>query len=252
MAEHEQGAAPHTPETDVAPPAAATPPDTPDTDTARTGGAAAEPRQGLLVDWGGVMTNNLFASFAAFCEAEGLDPQALAVAFRGNDAARDMLIGFEEGRVAEQEFEDGLGSLLGLAQPKGLIDKLFAGATVESLMVDAVRSARRLGVKTGLISNSWGTSRYPRDLLSDLFDGIVISGEVGIRKPTRRIYELGAESIGLPPRVCVFVDDLPFNLPPAEDLGMAAVHHVDPQETVAALEGLLRLSLREAPPSSRA
>lgn len=214
--------------------------------------AAAAPRPGLLIDWGGVMTNNLFASFAAFCEAEGLDPQALAIAFRGDPAAREMLIGFEEGRVAEEEFESGLGGLLGLANPGGLIDRLFAGATPEDLMVDAVRTARRSGVKTGLVSNSWGTSRYPRDLLVELFDGIVISGEVGIRKPAPRIYELGAESIGLPPEDCVFVDDLPFNLPPAEELGMAVIHHVDPKETVLALERLLQLSLRDEQPSASA
>lgn len=232
-----------------------TPPHTPPTDTTATNASPetqATPRKGLLIDWGGVMTNNLFASFAAFCETEGLDPQALAIAFRGDQAARDMLVGFEEGRVAEEEFESGLGGLLGLAEPAGLIDRLFAGATPESLMVDAVRTARRSGVRTGLISNSWGTTRYPRDLLIELFDGIVISGEIGIRKPTPRIYELGAEAIGLPPELCVFVDDLPFNLPPAEELGMAVIHHVDPTKTVAQLEELLGLELRDQQPSTRA
>lgn len=176
---------------------------------------------GLLLDWGGVMTGNLFASFAAFCEQEGLDPQALAIAFRGDDAARDLLVGFEEGRIAEERFEAGLGGLLGLSSHQGLIDRLFAAVQPEESMVQAVRLAREAGVRTGLISNSWGTSRYPRDLLAELFVGVVISGEVGIRKPTPRIYELGAESIGLAPSDCVFVDDLPFNLPPAEELGMA-------------------------------
>jgi putative hydrolase of the HAD superfamily len=112
-------------------------------------------------------------------------------------------------------------------------------------MVRAVRAARSAGVRTGLISNSWGTHRYPRVLLSELFDGVVISGEVGIRKPTLRIYELGAQAIGLHPGACVFVDDLPFNLPPAQDLGMAVVHHTDADTTIAELERLLGTPLRE-------
>ncbi len=199
---------------------------------------------GLLVDWGGVMTTNLLHSFSAFCEAEGLDPQALAQAFRGNPDARELLIGFEEGRVGETDFELGLGRLLGLNSAEGLIDRLFSGATLEDSMVHAVRSARRAGVSTGLISNSWGTTRYPRELLGELFDGVVISGEVGIRKPAPRIYELGAQAIGREPAQCVFVDDLPFNLPPAAELGMATVHHTDAQATVAELERLLGVPLR--------
>jgi epoxide hydrolase-like predicted phosphatase len=112
-------------------------------------------------------------------------------------------------------------------------------------MVRAVRVARSAGIKTGLISNSWGTHRYPRSLLSELFDGVVISGEVGIRKPTVRIYELGAQAIELDPGGCVFVDDLPFNLPPARELGMAVVHHTGADTTIAELERLLGTPLRQ-------
>lgn len=202
-------------------------------------------RTALLVDWGGVMTTNLFSSFSAFCEAEGLDPAALAQAFRGDPEARELLIGFEEGRVSDADFEAHLGRLLGLASPYDLIDRLFSGATVEESMVAAVRAARAAGIATGLISNSWGTTRYPRELLGELFDGIVISGEVGIRKPTPRIYELGAQAIGQEPARCVFVDDLPFNLPPAGDLGMATVHHTAADTTIAELEQVLGVALRD-------
>jgi putative hydrolase of the HAD superfamily len=201
--------------------------------------------RGLLVDWGGVMTTNLFASFGAFCEAEGLDPAALAQAFRGDPAARELLIGFEEGRIQDTEFEEELGRLLGLTSAEGLIDRMFAGAQPEPSMVQAVRAARAAGIGTGLISNSWGTTRYPRALLAELFDGVVISGEVGIRKPAPRIYELGAEAIGRAPAECVFVDDLPFNLPPARELGMATVHHTSPDTTIPELERLLGVGLRE-------
>lgn len=201
---------------------------------------------GLLVDWGGVMTTNVFGSFSAFCEAEGLDPATLARVFRGDPAARELLIGFEEGRVDEGEFEVKLGEVLGLTSPAGLIDRLFAGSTLEHSMVAAVRAARAAGIATGLVSNSWGTTRYPRELLGELFDGVVISGEVGIRKPAPHIYELGAQAIARDPAACVFVDDLPFNLAPAAELGMATVHHTAADTTVAELERLLGLSLRNA------
>jgi len=210
--------------------------------------AAERVIDGLLVDWGGVMTTNLLHSFQAFCQSEGLEPEALAQAFRGNDAARELLIGFEEGRVSETEFESGLGRLLGVASAEGLIDRLFSGATVEESMVAAIRAARAAGLATGLISNSWGTTRYPRELLAEIFDGIVISGEVGIRKPAPRIYELGATAIGRAPARCVFVDDLPFNLPPAQELGMATVHHIAPETTIAELEALLGVTLLDTVP----
>ncbi|MGH2855270.1 MAG: HAD family hydrolase [Solirubrobacteraceae bacterium] len=206
--------------------------------------------RGLLVDWGGVMTTNLFRSFSAFCEAEGLDPAALVQVFRNDRDARELLIGFEEGRVAEADFEARLGGVLGLASPAGLIDRLFSGSTLEETMVHAVRAARSAGIATGLISNSWGTTRYPRELLGELFDGVVISGEVGMRKPTARIYELGAQAIARDPAACVFVDDLPFNLAPAAELGMATVHHTVAETTIAELERLLGIRLRLEPHSS--
>jgi putative hydrolase of the HAD superfamily len=213
---------------------------------------ATEPRTALLLDWGGVMTTNLLASFSAFCREEGLDPSALAGIFRTNHEARELLIGFEEGRIEEARFEMGLGELLGVASAEGLIDRLFSGSVVEEPMVAAVRAARAAGLRTGLISNSWGTTRYPHDLLTELFDGIVLSGEVGMRKPAPRIYELGAEAAGAEPSQAVFVDDLPFNLPPAQELGMAVVHHTDPETTIAELERILGVSLRDDASASSA
>jgi epoxide hydrolase-like predicted phosphatase len=201
-------------------------------------------RTGLLLDWGGVMTSNLLASFSAFCREEGLDPDALGGIFRSNHQARELLIGFEEGRIEEARFEMGLGELLGVTSAEGLIDRLFSGSLVEEPMVAAVRAARSAGLRTGLISNSWGTTRYPHDLLSELFDGVILSGEVGMRKPAPRIYELGVEAIGMDARQCVFVDDLPFNLAPAQELGMAVVHHTDPDTTISELEDVLGIPLR--------
>jgi epoxide hydrolase-like predicted phosphatase len=96
-----------------------------------------------------------------------------------------------------------------------------------------------------LISNSWGTGGYDRPLLKELFDAVVISGEVGIRKPAPDIYALGAQRIDLPPEQCVFIDDLAFNLKPADELGMATIHHVTSERTIAELSRLLGVELVE-------
>jgi epoxide hydrolase-like predicted phosphatase len=199
--------------------------------------------RGLLVDWGGVLTSDVFDTFRAFCELEGLEPDAVGRRFREDRICRELLIGLETGALSEDEFEPRFAAVLGVSAPD-LIDRMFAGSEPEHEMLDAVLRARAAGVRTGLISNSWGTRRYDRGLLADLFDGVVISGEVGMRKPTSEIYELGAQRIGLEPAACVFVDDLPFNLTPAAELGMATVHHRSAEETISELERLLGLELR--------
>ena len=200
-------------------------------------------RKGLLIDWGGVLTTDLFVSFASFCEAEGLEAAKVRDLFRHDEAARDLLVEFECGRVDEAEFERRFAPMLGV-EDEGLVDRMFAGSVPDARMLGAVKAARDAGIRTGLISNSWGVDRYPRQLMDDLFDGVVISGVVGIRKPAPEIYAMGAEAVGLPPAACVFVDDLGFNLKPAKELGMATVLHTDAAQTIVQLEDLLGVALR--------
>lgn len=206
-----------------------------------TGGRERRPPQahyeGLLIDYGGVLTTDLFASFGAFCRQEGLAPDAVAQRLRDDQGCRELLIAVETGRVAEEEFERQFAAVLGLTAP-GLIDRMFAGTQPDAAMAAAVRAIHDAGIRTGLVSNSWGTRRYDRTLLSEAFDAIVISGEVGIRKPAPKIYRLATERIGVAPEQCVFVDDLPFNLGPAAELGMATVHHVNTAHTLAELQQL--------------
>ncbi len=201
-------------------------------------------RAGLLIDWGGVLTTNLFASFQAFCLQAQIDPQTLRERFSGDESFRELLIALEKGEIEEAAFELRLGPLLGV-EADGLIDGLFAGVQPDAAMLDAVRRARDGGVRTALVSNSWGVHRYPHELFDELFDGVVISAEEGIRKPSRRMYELGAERAAIAPERCVYVDDLQFNLAPAEALGMATVHHTSAATTIPELERLLGLALRE-------
>jgi epoxide hydrolase-like predicted phosphatase len=208
------------------------------------GAAEGSARTGLLIDWGGVLTTNLFASFHAHCLRAEIDPQTLLGRFREDPEFRELLIALEKGEIDEPAFEQRFAALLEV-EPEGLIDGLFSGVAPDLEMLDAVRRAHAAGVRTGLVSNSWGTHRYPHELFDELFDGVVISGELGIRKPSRRMYELGAERAGVPAERCVYVDDLPFNLTPAEQLGMATVHHTSAETTIPELERLLGIALRE-------
>ena len=207
---------------------------------------AGDARSGLLIDWGGVLTTNLFTSFHAYCLAAGIEPERLMGRFRRDPEARELLVALEKGQLDEGEFERRFAKLLEV-EPDGLIDGLFAGVEPDEAMVGAVRLARRAGVRTALVSNSWGVHRYPHDMFDELFDGVVISAQEGIRKPSRRMYELGTERAGLAAELCVFVDDLPFNLTPAEELGMATVHHTSAETTIPQLERLLGVTLSAAP-----
>jgi epoxide hydrolase-like predicted phosphatase len=201
-------------------------------------------RDTLLVDFGGVLTTNVFDAFADFCRAEGLAPDTVRDRFMTDPAARGLLGDLETGKIDEAEFEPRFAELLGVERADGLIDRLFAGMVPERAMLDAVRAARGAGVRTGLLSNSWGQERYDRPTLDELFDAVVISGEVGMRKPSPEIYALAAERLGREPERIVFVDDLPGNLKPARAIGMATVLHRDAGTTLPELEQHLGVSLR--------
>jgi putative hydrolase of the HAD superfamily len=106
-----------------------------------------------------------------------------------------------------------------------------------------VRAARREGVRTGLVSNSWGQERYDRASFPELFDAVVISGEVGLRKPEPEIYRYAAEQLDLAPEQCVFVDDMSHNVIGAQAVGMVAIHHTSYDETLRELQNLFGIDL---------
>lgn len=199
-------------------------------------------RRGLLIDFGGVLTTSVFASFAAFEQAEGLERLAIARLLRDDPRAAALVATLETGEAADASFEAEFAALLGVA-PHGLIRRLLRGARPEPDMIAAVRALRRAGVRTALVSNSWGAASYPEELLSDLFDAVVISGQVGLRKPNPAIYRMAAEKLGLDPAQCVFVDDLPNNLGPAARLGMGVIRHTTPAATIAELAAAFGVDL---------
>ena len=194
---------------------------------------------GLLVDFGGVLTTSVWDSFAEFCRGRGLAADAVREMFRGDPEALAELRELETGRMAEEEFERRFADRLGIEDADGLIEAMFRGMQPSEPMVGAVRAARASGVRTGLVSNSWSTSHYDRGSLTELFDAVVISGEVGLHKPQPEIYLLASKRLGLDPERCVFVDDLRENCTGAEAVGMTAVLHRDVGATVNRLEELL-------------
>src|SRR5436190_3253197 len=204
----------------------------------------AKHMRALLVDFGGVLTTSIWPAFGAFCEREGLEHDAVRRLFRSDPEAMALLRGLETGELEPAAFEPRFAALLGLAASEGLIERLFADLRPDESMIAAVRSAHDGGVRTGLISNSWGRTTYDPELLEALFDAIVISGDVGLHKPQPEIYLLACERLGIDPAEAVFVDDLRENIAGAEAVGMVGVLHRDPDETAAKLEEIFGLGLR--------
>jgi beta-phosphoglucomutase-like phosphatase (HAD superfamily) len=151
--------------------------------------------KGLLVDFGGVLTTNVFDSFKAFCRAEGLPEDSVKNMFRERGAGLSLLRRLEKGEITAAGFAQEFAPLLGV-DPDNLVGRLFGGIRPDAAMGEAVRRARGAGIKTGLISNSWGEGlAYEPALLEELFDAVVISGDVGMHKPEPAIFLLGAERI---------------------------------------------------------
>jgi len=200
----------------------------------------------LLVDWGGVLTSDVFAGFKIFCEQEGIDPMRVRDLFAADPRGREALVELEIGEIDERQFELRLAALLELDEERvpGLVDRVFGSIVAEEAIFEALRIARAKGIRTGLLSNSWGIERYPHDLLPELFDAVVISGQEGVRKPDQAIYEVAIERLGVPASEIVFVDDLPGNLKPARELGMTTVHHTSAADTLDQLEKHFALPLR--------
>jgi epoxide hydrolase-like predicted phosphatase len=217
----------------------------------------SRPPAGLVVDFGGVLTTSVGDSFKSFCDREGIDHEVLkgvVLSAYGVGTEPDALVSMiETGRIEQGEFERRMAALLsrGLDHPiaaEGLLSRMLADLHFDVPMVEAVRVIHRAGVPTALLSNSWGVEYYPRDLLAELFDQVVISGEVGLRKPDRAVFLLAAERLGLPPHRCVFVDDTKGNVEAAEAVGMRGIVHERAEETIPELGRILgvRLEVRRA------
>jgi putative hydrolase of the HAD superfamily len=195
----------------------------------------------LLIDFGGVLTTDIFVSFGDFSVASGLPREAIRDAFAGDEEARRLLVELETGRLPTADFDARFAALLGgrhgvEVASDGLTDRLAAGLRLDERMVEIASTVRAAGVPTVLVSNSMGYEAYGLLDLDSFFDGVVLSGRVGVRKPSRRIYAIGAELAGFDPAECLLLDDVELNLAGAARLGIAGVHHTDPELSAAALE----------------
>ena len=215
--------------------------------------------RGLLVGWGGCLTVPLDGVMAAWAEADGVDYEhfaevlrewrALAEAESGEGRAAVPVHALERGEMTPGEFERLLATELGARGSKvdaaGLLGRMLAGLEIpEPRMHELVRRARASGVRTALVSNSWG-NEYDRSGWDEMFDEVVVSGEVGMRKPEAGIFLHTAARLDLPVAACVLVDDLAWNVDAAQALGMGAVlHRGDVDSTARELERLLGVRLR--------
>lgn len=197
---------------------------------------------GFLVDYGGVLTTSIHLSFDAFCKAEGLDQSAFRTALgKAFSDASSPTARIEIGALDPLAFDAELARFIsdGVGAPinaERLVARLFAEVRREPIMVEAVRRIREAGVTTVLLSNSWGGAAYEPEVIETLFDHRVVSGEIGLRKPDAAIYEHALQLASLEAANCVFIDDLPLNCQGAETVGIAAIHHIDPIDTLPELE----------------
>ena len=206
--------------------------------------------RGLIVDYGGVLTTPLQDSMIAFATEIGMELQdfvrvALSAYAGGSDP---LVVDFETGRISEaeftMEFARRIKDVAGIeVSPEGMVGRIFSGIALEESMFAAVKAAKGGGLTTALCSNSWGSELYPTDRFDGLFDAVVISGDVGLRKPDPAIFRLTLERAGLEATESVFVDDHPGHLEAAAELGMTTVLHRSPASTIAELESLFGLDL---------
>jgi putative hydrolase of the HAD superfamily len=216
--------------------------------------------RGVITDWGGVLTGPLLDTVRAWIAADDIDFDSYLAVMRpwvtgAYESTADVnpIHALELGQCTDAEFEQLLAAQIvrrdGTAVPAaGLLDRMFAATTLSQPMLELLRQVRAAGVRTALLSNSWGVTAYPTHLFPELFDAVVISAEVGMRKPEERIFRHAAQLLGLPLAECVFVDDLEANVLAAEALGMTGVWHTDPAETVARLGALVGLPTGDALP----
>ena len=208
--------------------------------------------RGLVVDFGGVLTTSIVESFRAFCRREGIEEERLNDLLHASyrDGSEESPVArVETGVVSTEEFEGLMAELLseGLERPvpsRGLVARMLETVEPDPAMLQAVGRAREEGIRTGLLSNAWSPRQYRIGGIDDgLFDAVVISNEVGMRKPSEAIFREAARRLDMEPGACVFVDDIKANVEAAERVGMRGILHERPEETIPRLEELLGVPL---------
>ena len=202
----------------------------------------------VISDFGGVLTTPLLRGFVAYQQESGLSPEELGKAMaRATEAyGEHPLFDLERGRITEVEFGRRLGAYLDGGLDLGRLREVyFEHLHPNERMIDYLRELRARGLRTALLTNNvreWEPlwrAKLPE--IDEVFEVVVDSAFVGMRKPERGIYELTLERLGgLEASDCVMVDDIDVNCQAARDLGMRVVLFKDTDQAIAELERLLR------------
>ncbi|MFI6893684.1 MULTISPECIES: HAD-IA family hydrolase [Streptomyces] len=202
-----------------------------------------EAPRGLILDFAGVLTGDPRPVHRAWCESEGLLAEAWRATLNDHPEGRRLYTALEIGQIGQAEWNEGTATLLGAhVPPENLMGRAWANVPPARRMAALARAAKDAGYRLALLSNSFGLepfNPYAHAGVWDLFDVHVVSEVVGLAKPDPAIYQLTLDRLGLPGPACVFVDDHPVNLPPAEALGITSVLATTENETVDELEDLL-------------
>jgi putative hydrolase of the HAD superfamily len=203
----------------------------------------------VVCDFGGVLTSPLMNFFAAFQDSSGVPLEALgkAMAAIATSEGAHPLYELEKGALTEERFialleaavSDELGREVHL---RGLADSYWSELDTNEAMLDELRSVRDRGYRLALLTNNvreWEPRWRAMVPVDELFEVVVDSAFVGMRKPDPEIYELTLERLGLSGPECVFVDDIEVNCKTASSLGMRSVWFRTTEQAIADIEAAL-------------
>jgi putative hydrolase of the HAD superfamily len=203
----------------------------------------------VISDFGGVLTTPLARSFAAFAERSGISLEALGGAM-ATLAARDgahPLHELECGRVTEASFLEAMAAALSETLGRNVAmesfaEHYFAGLEPNVPMIELMAVLRSEGYRMALLTNNvreWEARWRAMAPIEEIFELVVDSAFVGMRKPDPEIYELTVQRLGVPAHECLFVDDFEHNCEAARDAGMTAVVYREPEQAVAEIRAAL-------------
>jgi putative hydrolase of the HAD superfamily len=217
----------------------------------------------VVSDFGGVLTTPLMLGFSRIQDDIDVPPEAFGAAFaRAKQAdGRNPLYALEVGAITEAEFlaaiERELNTILG--RPVSLHqfgERYMAALDPNDVLFAHYRALHARGTRFALLTNNvreWEPLWRSKLPVDEIFETVVDSAFVGLRKPDPAIYALVLERLALPAGECVFVDDLEVNVDAARELGFAVVHHRETERTIAELDALLGgLELRTERPGDEA
>ena len=198
------------------------------------------PVRALISDFGGVLTTPLVEAFAVYHEHSGISAEELGSAMAQAETAHGEhpLFELEKGTITEDEFRDRLDRHLPGKRLGTFRDTYFEHLHPNEPMIALMRELRESGVRMGMLTNNvreWAPLwRAKLPDIDDLFELVVDSAFVGMRKPDPEIYLLTVERMGgLEPQECVFLDDMAINCDAARALGMMAVRFETNEQSIS-------------------